>query len=137
MDSRMCLHQVLPAPPWLSRAHLGPLWGLRKQTTVRHYYCTGSACSWGKMWCLKSIQSFSKSVFKGTQPTTTHSLLINFLLSSDAEIFASKHRLSVQTDVKNVQKRASNVRIFRLSFHFAYHLWWLGRLSTKHIAVLT
>ena len=28
----------------------------------------------------------------------------------------------------NVQKRECNVCIFQLSFHFAYHRWWLGHL---------
>ena len=56
---------------------------------------------------------------------TNNALLINFLLSSDAEI------LLISTDwayesAQNVQKRVCNVYIFRLSFHFAFHHWWLG-----------
>ena len=57
---------------------------------------------------------------------TNNALLICFLLSSDAEI------LSISTDgahkpAPNVQKRVCIVYISRLSFHFAYHCWWLGR----------
>ena len=57
---------------------------------------------------------------------TNNALLISFRVSSDAEIFVNKHRLSMQIIAPNVQKRACNVYIFRLSFHLAYHRWWLG-----------
>ena len=37
---------------------------------------------------------------------------------------------------KTWQKRACNVYVFRLSFHFAYHHWWLGILLAKKILLL-
>ena len=32
----------------------------------------------------------------------------------------------MQIGAKSAKKRVSNVYIFQLSFHFAYHRWWLG-----------
>ncbi len=58
---------------------------------------------------------------------TNNALLINFRLSSDAEILLIKHRLSMQIGAKRAKKRACNVYIFQLSSLSAYHLWWLGR----------
>ncbi len=67
----------------------------------------------------------SLSLFPSSSSPTNNALLINFLLSSDAEI------LLIITDwacksAPNVQKRVCNAYVSRLSFHFAYHPWWLG-----------
>ena len=42
--------------------------------------------------------------------------------------FVSKHRLSMQSRRRTCKKktRVRNVCVFRLSFHFACHRWWLG-----------
>ncbi len=46
--------------------------------------------------------------------------------------FVNKHRPSMHKSAPNMQKRVRNVyvlyNIFQLSFHFAYHRCWLGRL---------
>ena len=60
---------------------------------------------------------------------SNNALLINFRLSFDAEI------LLLSTDwaynsVPNVQKCVCTVYVFRLSFHFACHPWWLVRTCT-------
>ncbi len=52
---------------------------------------------------------------------TNKTLLISFLLSSDAEIFVEHANLR-----QNVQKRVRNMHIFQRSFHFAPTIWWLG-----------
>ena len=39
--------------------------------------------------------------------------------------FVAKHQLSMQIGTKRA--KMCNVYMFRLSFHFAYHRWWLGR----------
>ncbi len=57
---------------------------------------------------------------------TNNNNLINFRLSSDAEIFVNNHRLSITNRCQNVQKCVRYVYTFRLSFHSAYHPWWLG-----------
>ncbi len=49
---------------------------------------------------------------------TNSALFISSLLSSGAEIFADKHRLSVQNRGRTCEKLACNVRTFRLSFPF-------------------
>ncbi len=59
-----------------------------------------------------------------TQPTT-HSY--KYPTDLRRRNFANKHRLSIQKSAPNVQKCACNVYMFRLSFHFACHCWWLGR----------
>ncbi len=74
---------------------------------------------------VQKIPSFLPSPPSPTNPTN-NALLINFLLSSDAEIFVSKHRLSIQIGAKRAKKRVCNVYVFRLGFHFAHHCWWLG-----------
>ena len=57
---------------------------------------------------------------------TNNALPIEFLLSSDAENFVTKHRLSIQIGAKCAKKRVCNMYMFRLSFHFAYHRCCLG-----------
>ncbi len=60
---------------------------------------------------------------------TNNALLINFLLSSDAEIFVDKHRLSMQIGAESWEKKphVRNVYVFRLSFHFLHATrCWLG-----------
>ncbi len=58
-------------------------------------------------------------------PPTGNALLISFRLSSEWANFVTKHRLSIQIGAKTCKKRVCNVCIFRLSFHFACHRWWL------------
>ncbi len=50
---------------------------------------------------------------------TNNALLINFLLSSDAEIFVNRHQLSTQIGTKRAKKVCvCNLYVFQLSFHF-------------------
>ncbi len=42
------------------------------------------------------------------------------------KFFVNNHRPSMRIGCQNVRKRVCNVYTFRLSFHFAYHHWWLG-----------
>ncbi len=56
---------------------------------------------------------------------TNNELLMNFRLSSDAEILSMSTDLACKS-APNMQRRVCNVYMFRLSFHFAYHRWWLG-----------
>ncbi len=51
---------------------------------------------------------------------------INFRQSSDAEILLLSTDWAYKS-ARNMQKRACNVYVFRLSFHFAYHRFWLGK----------
>ncbi len=57
---------------------------------------------------------------------TNNAPLVNFLLSSDAEILLISINRACKL-VPNVQKRVCNVYTFQLSFRFACHSWWLGR----------
>ncbi len=67
-----------------------------------------------------------------TSYPTNNTPLINFRQSSDAEIFVTKHRLSMQVGAKMRKKnRVRNVYTFQLSFIFAYHRWWLGRAGRE------
>ena len=59
-----------------------------------------------------------------TYPTDNR-LLINFRLSSSAEILLTSTDGACKS-APNGRKRVCNVYIFRLSFHFACHRWWLG-----------
>ncbi len=56
---------------------------------------------------------------------TNKALLMNFRLSSDAEILLLSTD-SIQIGTKRA-KRVCNVYISQPSFHFAYHDWWSGR----------
>ncbi len=56
---------------------------------------------------------------------TNNALLIMFRLSSDAEILLKSTDWAYKS-APNVQKLVRYVYIFRLSFHFACHRWWLG-----------
>ena len=38
----------------------------------------------------------------------------------------TKHRVSTQVAAPNMRKRACDLHVFRLSFHFAHHRCWLG-----------
>ncbi len=67
------------------------------------------------------------------QRPTDNALLINFGLSSEAEIFVNKHRLSIQNRGQNVLRRVCNAYVFRLSFHFACHRCWLGSSGSSKI----
>ncbi len=40
--------------------------------------------------------------------------------------FVNKHRLIIQIGAKRATTGVCNVYVFRLSFHFACHHWWLG-----------
>ncbi len=48
--------------------------------------------------------------------------------------FVNKHRLNIQIAAKR-QKRVCNVYVFQLSFHSAYHHWWLGAAAGAVAAV--
>ena len=56
---------------------------------------------------------------------TDNSPLINFLRSSDAEIFLLSADWA-RKSAPDVQKRARNVYVFRPSFHSALHRCWSG-----------
>ncbi len=71
----------------------------------------------------RQIQKF-RNTESDTNPTN-NALLINFLLSSDAEILLLSTDWAYKS-AQNVQRRVCNVYILLLSFHFAYHRWWLG-----------
>ncbi len=43
----------------------------------------------------------------------------------------SKHRVSIRIGAQTCEKHVCNVYIFRLSFHFAYQRWWLGRFVSN------
>ncbi len=47
--------------------------------------------------------------------------------------FVDEHRLSIQIGAKRAEKRVCNVYVFQLSFHFAYHRWWLGTISSRSV----
>ena len=64
---------------------------------------------------------------------TNKALLINFLLSSDAEIFVDKRRLSMQIDAKACKNVACNVCVFRLSSRLACHRCWLGFVKKTNL----
>ncbi len=46
--------------------------------------------------------------------------------------FVKKHRLNIANRRPNVQNCVRNVYLFRLSFHFACHRWWLGSQLSPH-----
>ncbi len=64
---------------------------------------------------------------------TNNALLINFRLSSDAEILLTSHRLSLQMSAKRAMRI---LHIFQPSFHFAYHRWWLGMAAAAAAAIV-
>ena len=73
---------------------------------------------------LLKVQGFQNCFFSETscaQPTKT--LLINFRLSSNAEILLKSTWQSSPNMYAMCRYR------FQLSFHFAYHRWWLGGTS--------
>ncbi len=71
-----------------------------------------------KKWNSTTIKTFFSLII---EDPTNYARLINFRLISNAEILLGKKAMP------NVQKRVCNRYIFRLSFHFAHHCWWLGR----------
>ncbi len=98
-----------------------------KLASVRAFFChLGYGVFFGKRGWGRKI----------TYPTN-NALLLNFLLSSDAEIFVSKHRLSIYKSAPSVQTRVRNVYVFQLSFLFAYHRWWLGSYSRQQYRTST
>ncbi len=58
------------------------------------------------------------------QPTTTH--LLNFLLSSDAEILLNDHRLSMQVDAEGANNVQATCTCSDRASIFACHRCWLG-----------
>ncbi len=58
---------------------------------------------------------------------TNNALSINFPTELRRKIFVNKAPTEHANRAPNEQKRVCNVYIFRLSFHFACHRWWLGR----------
>ncbi len=87
------------------------------------------------MFCSLAINTISQAMsrrichflttFVDSFPTN-NGLLINFRLTSDAEILFNEHRRSMRNRRQNVQKRVCNVYVFQRSFHFACHRCWLG-----------
>ena len=74
------------------------------------------------------------SLYLWSDPNQQHTLM-NFLLSSDAE------NLLMITDsayksAPIMPKHVCNVYIFQLSFHFACHLWSLGRFKIGGLSVV-
>ncbi len=63
------------------------------------------------------------SVLHLAQYPTNNALLINSRLSSDAEIFANDHRLSIQIGAKRAKTCMQCVNI---PTKLPYHHWWLG-----------
>ncbi len=57
---------------------------------------------------------------------TNNAPLINLRLSSDAEILLISTDWAYKLGPKCKKNRVCKVYIFRQSFHFAYHHWWLG-----------
>ncbi len=89
---------------------------------------------WFHLLCLKQVRIAGfffkvKSVYNVSP--TNNALLIDFLLSSDAEIFVAKLRLSVQVGRQNMKKLARDSCVFRPSSHFAFPRWWLGLQEKK------
>ncbi len=66
--------------------------------------------------------------FFSTFPTH-NALLVNFRLSSDAEILLISTNWACKS-APNLQKSVCNMYIFQRSFHFAYHCCWLGWQGT-------
>ncbi len=79
-------------------------------------------------FCVFQIK-LSNLEIHSTFPTNS-ALVINFLLSSDAEISLISTDWACKS-APNVQKRVSNVCVFQLDSHFAYHRWWLGRFAGR------
>ncbi len=69
-------------------------------------------------FCASPFHSCHWNGIKIPPSPTNNALLTNFLLSSDAGIFAANHRLSMQIGAKRAKKRVRDVYVFRLSFHF-------------------
>ena len=68
---------------------------------------------------------------------TNNRPLINFLLSSDAEISSTSTDRACKSAPK-VRKRAhATCTCFRLSFHFACHCWWLGAPHLQKLHLLS
>ncbi len=90
---------------------------LRQRGSRPFSHCRNSETLGGKPWNRTSFSS-----------PTNNAALINFRLISDAEIFVTKHRLSMQNcrqtckDVYAMLTRSNRASIF------AYHRWWLGPL---------
>ena len=81
-------------------------------------------CSWKARWVYLLLMTASLSL--SICHPTNNALLINFRLSSDAEILLISTEWAHKS-VPNAQKHVCNVYIFQLSIHFGYHGWWLGR----------
>ncbi len=75
-----------------------------------------------------------RNVHRRTQPTT-NALLVSFRLSSDAEFFFFQQAPTEHADWRQTCKNVCAMScVFQLSFHFAYHRWWLGS-RTRIIAL--
>ncbi len=57
---------------------------------------------------------------------TGNALLINFLLSSDADVLISNRRPSMQIGAQTCKNACAMCITFRVIFHFACQHWWLG-----------
>ena len=68
---------------------------------------------------------FSRLQLKPNQQRT----LMYYTLSSNAEILLISTNSAYKSAPKVQKKRVCNVYVFQLSFHFAYHRWWLGSVS--------
>ncbi len=67
---------------------------------------------------LNFINSTRAFHFLNTRPTD-NTILVSFLLSSNAKKIVTKHRPGIKIDAKTCKiKRACDVYVFRLSFHF-------------------
>ncbi len=85
-----------------------------------------SLISSNKLSFCSSLYLPSSSIVQTTYPTN-NALLINFRLTSDADILLISTDWAYKSVPSARKKRACIAHIFQLSFfHFAYHRWWLG-----------
>ena len=98
-------------------------------------------CPWCCCWWLLSfpvwttprkLKTHSEGHIKWDCNDTKHAYycILNQPSDWDCRNFVNKHQLSIQ--MPNVQRRACNVYVFRLRFHFAYRHWWLGITTCKN-----
>ncbi len=117
--------------PHPTHPHLLPGAAARDQADRRdsghHRGDRGQSNNWGPH---SEVPPPHRTVHTVLHPTN-NALLLNFRLSSDAEIFVAKHRPEHTDQRQTCKKRVCNVYVFRLGFHFCVPLSVVGQAKME------
>ncbi len=107
-----------------------------QQTLSAFHTCLASTAASISFLLSSTVESNLSLMMTSSYPTN-NALLINFRLGSDAEVLLMSTDWACKS-ASNVKKCVCIVHIFQLSFHFAYHRWWLGSfISYMNVLVYT